>query len=350
MPDLSIAPTKATFRRRILEGLVRTLRVVVADPLIQSLLRHLQIPEHLPRVELDPEGAVKALDLARGGRRAWLGEDVIDAVLAADAVEEDLDRRLGKAAGEDLAVVGQDLCRYAVFAQGRTEAVAHRLGTLREHEPSRDAEPGVVVDASQSLGRRAISEREAVHDVHLPELHGCAPLPTFPGLSSPAPTHRVDDGSPHQAAIDRGLRGRRLDALASQLERDPSRSPVGVGPAHLEHHHLHFRRHLVRAVGRPAGSIAQPLQALALIARQPTVHRLTRHAPLACHLTDDPTGGDDSLNRFVPLLTHAHLPHARGVSRRYRSSCSKPAEGLSRSSRRRLSPSSRTYTGLPGAE
>jgi hypothetical protein len=48
--------------------------------------------EHLPGVELDAEGAVEALDLARGGRRACLGEDVVDAVLAADAVKQHLDR------------------------------------------------------------------------------------------------------------------------------------------------------------------------------------------------------------------------------------------------------------------
>jgi len=59
---------------------------------------------------------MKALDLARRGWRARGGEDVVDAVLAADAVEEDLDWRLGKAAGEDLAVVGQDLSRDPVFA------------------------------------------------------------------------------------------------------------------------------------------------------------------------------------------------------------------------------------------
>ncbi len=52
---------------------------------------------------------MKALDLAGGSRRARGSEDVVDPVLAADAVEENLHRRLGKASGKDLAVVGQDL-------------------------------------------------------------------------------------------------------------------------------------------------------------------------------------------------------------------------------------------------
>src|SRR5437667_6051106 len=78
-------------------------------PLIQCLLCGLQVVEHLPGVELHPEGAVKALDLPRRGRRARLGEDVVDPVLPANPVEEHFHWWLSKAPGEDLAVVGQDL-------------------------------------------------------------------------------------------------------------------------------------------------------------------------------------------------------------------------------------------------
>jgi len=42
---------------------------------------------------------------------------MVDAVLPADAVEQDLDRWLGEAPREDLAVVGQDLARQAVRLQ-----------------------------------------------------------------------------------------------------------------------------------------------------------------------------------------------------------------------------------------
>lgn len=104
MPDLSLGRAESTLGRQVAHRLVRTLGVVVAHPLIERFLCRLQIPEDLPGVELDSEAAMKALDLARGGRRAGLGEDVVDAVLPADPVEEDLDRRLGEAAGEDLAV------------------------------------------------------------------------------------------------------------------------------------------------------------------------------------------------------------------------------------------------------
>ncbi len=92
----------------------------------------------------------------------------------------------------------------------------------------------------------------------------------------------------------------------------------------------------MRTMCRSRRPIAEALQAVAFIAGQPAVHRLPTGAPLACHLAHRPTGADDCQNRLVPLLSHAHLPHGRGVSRTYRSSCSKPAEGLSRGSRRRF--------------
>ena len=47
-----------------------------------------------------------------------------------------------------------------------------------------------------------------------------------------------------------------------------------------------------------------------------------------------PTLSENSLHRFVPLLSHARLPNGRGVSRRHRSRCNPRAEGLSHSSRR----------------
>src|SRR5216683_4940867 len=100
MPDRFIAGAEAALGREVAQRLVRPLRVVVGHPLIECLLGCLQGLEDLPGVELDSEGAVEALDLARGGRRAWLGEDVVDSVLAADAVEQHLHRGLREAAGE----------------------------------------------------------------------------------------------------------------------------------------------------------------------------------------------------------------------------------------------------------
>src|SRR5262249_39444463 len=106
--------------------------------------------------EFDAERAVKALDLARGDRRPWLGQDVVDPVLPTDAVKQHLHRRLRIAPGEHLAVVGQDLLWNSGVAERRSEALAYRLSSLRGHQPGRDAVPGVVVDASQGFGAGAI--------------------------------------------------------------------------------------------------------------------------------------------------------------------------------------------------
>src|SRR5438105_11699418 len=112
MPDFSVARAEPAFRRAVAQRLMWSLRVVVGHPLIERLLCRLQIPEHLPGVELDSEGAVEALDLAGGGRRGRLGEDVVDAILPADAVEQHFDRGLGVLASEELSVGCQYVLRY----------------------------------------------------------------------------------------------------------------------------------------------------------------------------------------------------------------------------------------------
>ena len=58
-----------------------------------------------------------------------------DAVLAADPIEEHLGRRGGVAAGEHLAVVGQDLVGHAVDAHRVDEVAAHGSGGGPFHQP-----------------------------------------------------------------------------------------------------------------------------------------------------------------------------------------------------------------------
>jgi hypothetical protein len=81
-PSLELSPDSASIepavRCGVGERLVWTLRVVEGHPLIQRLLCCLQIPEYLPRVELDAKRAVKALNLPSPGRRARLGEDEVE--------------------------------------------------------------------------------------------------------------------------------------------------------------------------------------------------------------------------------------------------------------------------------
>lgn len=88
-----------------LQCLMGTVDVVVCDPLIESLLGDLQVWERFSLAEkFSPQAAMKPLNLARSGWRAWLGQQVLDAVLTADGVKEDLDRGIEEPAGEHLAV------------------------------------------------------------------------------------------------------------------------------------------------------------------------------------------------------------------------------------------------------
>src|SRR5487761_168780 len=100
----------------------------------------------------------------------------------------------------------------------------------------------------------------------------------------------------------------------------------------------------MRALGRPVRPIIQAFESVALIAHQPPVHRSPRHAPVCGHLAHRPTVANYCQDRLVPLLSHAHLPHARerdksaevGVTHQPKV-CNPSAEGL-------LRPISRTCT------
>src|SRR6202162_1299104 len=67
----------------------------------------------------------------------------------------------------------------------------------------------------------------------------------------------------------------------------------------------------MRTLSRPVGPIIQAFESVALIARQPPMHRSPRHAPVCGHLAHRPTVTKYCQDRLVPLLSHAHLPHAR---------------------------------------
>jgi hypothetical protein len=182
---------------------VRPGAVVIVHPLVKSLLRDLQSAKHPAGVELDAQGAVETLDLARRGGLARLCEQVVYAVFSADAVEEYLHWRPPELPGEHLAVVSQYLLGTAVGPQCSFESVAHQLSALIGQEPGRDTEARVVVDPCERLGAGPILEQEAVDHVHLPELHWLSSLPALPGFLSPQATDGVDDGCPDQAAVHR---------------------------------------------------------------------------------------------------------------------------------------------------
>src|SRR5438046_7212844 len=100
----------------------------------------------------------------------------------------------------------------------------------------------------------------------------------------------------------------------------------------------------MRALGRPVRPIVQAFESVTLITQQPPVHRSPGHAPVGSHLAHCPTIANYRQDRLVPLLSHAHLPHARERDKSAEVAvthqpnvCDPSAEGL-------LGPVSRTCT------
>ena len=209
--------------------------------------------------------------------RARRGEQMLDAVLPADPVEEHLHRRVVEPAGEDLAVVGQDLLRAPHGCATPAASPSQTgLGALPGHQPRRHAEPGVVIDPGQRLrraSRRRAGTRRPRPSATAPSARRAptAASPPCAAGAGPARSPRPGPGSgrpptPRAPAAPR----------AGQLDRDPPRPPIRMRPAHLQHPRLHLRRHLMRARRRPVRPVAKPLQALGLIPGQPA------HASSAC--------------------------------------------------------------------
>ncbi|OVF03971.1 hypothetical protein B0173_02485 [Mycobacterium avium subsp. paratuberculosis] len=247
---------------------------------------------------------MEPLNLACRRRATRLGEQVVDAVLPADRVEEHLHRGMVKPAGEHLAVISQNLLGGPVSRQRRPQSVANRAGTLTRHQPRADTHPGMVVDAGQRFGAGAIGQRETPHHIHLPQLHRGAAFPTFPLARTPIPQSRIDHARPHQGPIHRRLRRHRTHPTLSQLEHQPPWSPVRPRPAPLQQGGLHHGRHLVRTRHRPMRPIHQPLKARRLIAGQPRVQRLARHAYLLGNQRNRQPIADHRQHGLIPLLGH----------------------------------------------
>ena len=93
---------------------------------------------------LAAQGLVEALDLARRGRRARLGEPVRDRVAPADLVEEHL-AAATEAAGELLAVIGEHLLRRSMPLQGVAERQADRAAGRAIDHPGEHAIARVII-------------------------------------------------------------------------------------------------------------------------------------------------------------------------------------------------------------
>ena len=228
--------------------------------------------------QLGPQGFVEPFDLAGGGGAADPGEQVGDPLLAADAVEQHLTGVGAEAAGEDLAIVSQQLLWAAMAVQGSPEHPADGPGVGPLHQPGGYAEPGVVVDAGHGLEFVAIGQPDPTHDVHLPQLHGPAAFPAaVVGLWSPS-WLGLDEAVTDQRPVDAGQAGWRVEAATDKFVGQAALAPAWMVAAQFAQASLDRGRHLVRAAVGAMGAVGERVQPAGGVTAQPAVDSLAADA------------------------------------------------------------------------
>ncbi len=192
--------------------------------------------------------------------------------------------------------------------QRRGEHRAHRPRSGSLHQPERDTEPGVVVDAGDRLQLRAVGQPHPAHHVQLPQLHRLAALPAAILPPSP-PALPPGQPQPAQRPPDRGHTRHRVKPLPAQPVGQPRRPPARMLYPQLHQPRLHHRAHLMRTPPRPMRPVDQALQPRPGVAAQPRVQPLPRHPHLRRRLGHRHSVLNDRQHRQVPLLGHAQLPH-----------------------------------------
>jgi hypothetical protein len=226
-----------------------------------------------------------------------------------------------EATGEDLAVVGEDLIGDAVAQHRRLEDLAHGSRGGACHEACGDAEAAVIVDAGDDLEVAAIVQQDAAHDVHLPQLHGPVPLEATKFITPLLAPAQLDEVVTLEAAIDARATRQRIDTLATEFVQDAARPPAGMLATQLADQGLELRRDLVRAAVGAVRPIGESGETARLVAGDPLVHRLARHAEPSGDLGDLPAVLDHSHDRLIALLHDAqlHEVHRRPPAPRDRS-------------------------------
>ena len=289
----------------------------------------ISVGEHLGGVELGRAACGGTARSCRWWSVTGLGEQVLDAVLPADPVEEHLHRRAMEPAGEHLA-----RCRSG------SAAAPHGLATppRARHRPAGCAHAASTAPTRRTgSGRRPRSapspwcRQRAGTRPRRPSAttrSAAARSQRFHDWSRRRRARRVDHPGPDQAPVHRRLRRHRVDPRRGSSSRDPPRTPIRARPAHLRAPRP--RPPAGIWCGHEAGRCdrsARPSNPRPHTG--PATHAASAATPpLTSDLTDRPAISDHRENRLIPLLCHAQLPHIEGVSRISRSSRQPSAEDV----------------------
>src|SRR5664279_1858747 len=207
------------------------------------------------------QGAVEALELAERLRMRGRGVDQLDACLGKLALERNLDDV--EAAGEDQAVIGEQLARQPVGGAGGDEAGPGRLAGRACDRDRGEQEARVVVDDIDDPDRVALGEQD-LGGIDLPEVVRELALEPLVRL---APPRRLRS---HQVvALERPMdrrHRRRLPPRTRKLGMDATRAPAWMPLTHRHDLHLEQGVDLPRRAARPPRTRLQTIDALIEIA------------------------------------------------------------------------------------
>ncbi len=210
------------------DPLVRTLMVVVGDPVGKTLTGVGEGGKDGVFKELSPDSAPETLDLAQCHRMVGGAAHVLHTL----ATEHLLELRLAPPGYELSAIVGEDLPRRSPLADASPHYFQDRLGCLLPEETVTHDVPGVVVDDSHQVDPEHPLELEG-EDIDLPQGVRYLSLEApYLGLSGFGGRGRVAKISVVDHPTDRF--GTHLEPLvAPQLVTDAPHSHLGIGAAKL---------------------------------------------------------------------------------------------------------------------
>jgi hypothetical protein len=140
-------PVEAVRRTSTIDALMRALKIVIVDPMRDSLTGIGEGGKVGLLKEFPPDGLPEALDLAQGHRVLWSTAHMLDAVL----FEHLLEAALAPPGHKLAAVVRQDFTGCTEFTDGPLHHFQHRLSRLLPIEAMPYQKPGMVVDDANQI-------------------------------------------------------------------------------------------------------------------------------------------------------------------------------------------------------
>ena len=164
-------PIEPVSRSRPVDPLMRTLMIIIADPVIDPLTRIGERREHGLLEELTPDRLPEPLDLPQCHRMVRRASNMSDPLL----LEHPLKAGLPTPGHELTAIVAENLTRCAPLSDRPFKYFQYSIGSLLTEQPPANQKTRVVVDDPDQVHAVHPLELEG-EDVDLPHRVGYGPL------------------------------------------------------------------------------------------------------------------------------------------------------------------------------